>query len=243
VKEIDFLPEWYLDGKRRRVHMRRQYAALTIVFLGMLAYNLTSAHRIGRATAEVAALESRRGHAENATVRFDRITQELSDHQAKVNLLKEMDSRIDPAALVAEISHLIGERVVLSRVEFISEPVVQKDATSARNGSAVRVANRSGDSSKPTKLGDVKFRIVLAGVAASSDDVGTLVIRLEESSYFRQAYFSFSRNNTIEVAASTSRVETEGHTRTSPVRPKQTLQVSEFEITCYLANYEEIEKG
>ncbi len=232
MKEIDFLPEWYLESKRRRVHMRRQYVALAIVFLGMMGYNLTSAHRISRATAEVAKLESRRSQAEDAAHRFDAITRELSEHQAKASLLEKVDSRIDPAALVAEISHLVGAHVVLSRVEFISEPVHREEAAATRNGSAVRVVDRSGDSTGAAKLGDVKFRIVLAGIAASSDDVGALVCRLEESSYFCKAYFSFSRNNTIQVSASTP-----------STRPKQALEVSEFEITCYLANYEEVEKG
>jgi len=216
---------------------------LAIVFLVMMAYNLTSAHRIGRATAEVAKLENRRAQAETATRRFDTITQELSLHQAKANLLEQMDSRIDPAALVAEISHLIGAHVVLSRVEFVSEPVVREEATATRNGSVVRAVDRSGDATKPAKLGDLKFRIVLAGVAASSDDVGALVCRLEESSYFRKAYFSFSRNNTIQVADSRALGETEGNPSPASTQPKQTLQVSEFEITCCLANYEEIEKG
>jgi len=237
VKEIDFLPEWYLEGKRHRVHMRRQYVALTIVFLGMMTYNLTSAHRISRATAEVAKLESRRVQAEKATERFDAITRELGAHQAKADLLDKVDSRIDPAALVAEISHLIGANIVLSRVEFISEPVQSKEAAAKRTSTAVRAVERPGAAAGAAKLGDMKFRIVLAGIAAGSDDVGALVCRLEESSYFRQAQFSFSRNNTIQVAPTKA---TDG---AGPDGAKQALQVSEFEITCYLANFEEIEKG
>ena len=34
VKELDFLPEWYKDDKRRQLHVRRQYVALVAVFLG-----------------------------------------------------------------------------------------------------------------------------------------------------------------------------------------------------------------
>ncbi len=237
MKEIDFLPEWYLEGKRRRVHMRRQYVALTIVFLGMMAYNLTSAHRISRATAEVAKLESRRVQAEKATERYGAITRELSQYQAKADLLDKVDSRIDPAALVAEISHLIGGNIVLNRVEFLSEPVQGNEAASKSTSTAVRAVNPPATAAGAAKLGDVKFRIILAGIAAGSDDVGALVCRLEESSYFRQAHFSFSRNNTIRVAPAA------GADGGSPDGAKQALQVSEFEITCYLANFEEIKKG
>jgi hypothetical protein len=78
-------------------------------------------------------------------------------------------------------------------------------------------------------LGDVRFRILLAGVAASPENVGELVCRLEASSFFRNVYSSGFRNRSIEVPVA----------RAADV--KETLQVSEFEITCYLANYEEIE--
>ena len=229
MREIDFLPEWYTEGKRRRVQRCRQYAGLTIVFLGMMAHNLVSAHRIGRASAELAQLETHRVQAESVTRRFDMISAELGQYQAEANLLKQMDSRIDPAAVVAEISHLISRHVVLSRVEFISEPVRPRNATDKSSGSAVRAASRSGKAGKSTPLGDVKFHVVLAGVAASPADVGALVCRLDESSYFQEVHPSFSRNNSIEVAEA------------SATSPKRTFQVSEFEISCYLANYKEVQ--
>jgi len=54
---------------------------------------------------------------------------------------------------------------------------------------------------------------------------------------------SFSRNNSIEIADSPSPIEGKDDTKTSSTQRKRTFQVSEFEITCYLANYEEVENG
>ena len=237
MKEIDFLPEWYKEGKRRRVHMRRQYIALTVIFLTMLTYNMTAEHRIGAA---VSRLEDQRRGAEDVTFEFNRISRELGEYQAKTNAIKQIDSRINLGAVLAEISHVMGDRVILSRLEFISEAFPQADKKEQKaNASAVRTAGKPNGGNKPAPLGDVRFRIVLAGVAIDASDVGALVCRLDESPYFQRVYPSFSRNTTINVSSEkTGELPGWEPGQASP-RAKEALQVSQFEITCYLANYEE----
>jgi len=241
VKEIDFLPEWYKEGKRRRVYMCRQCVALGIIFLAMVGYNTIAAQKIAHATAGLAQLEDQRIQAENVMHRFDMLSKELGEYQTEVKSLAQMDSRIELAAVLAEISHIIGGRIVLSRVEFISEPVSQTDEAQNRNRSAVRAAGTSRDSTKPGLLGDVRFRILLAGVAASPKDVGELVCRLEESFYFQDVHPSFSRPGKVEVSTARPRLQTNRGTKNPATELKETIPVSDFEITCYLANYEEIE--
>ncbi len=242
MKEIDFLPEWYKEGKRRRVHMRRQYIALAVVFLTMLTYNLTAEHRIARASARIAQLEDRRVQAEEVMREFNRINRALGAHKAKADAIRQIDSRISLGAVLAEISHIVDDRVILSRTEFIAEPAAQVAKKQANNsGSAVRAASKQGPRSQDVPLGDVRFRIVLAGVAVEQGDVGTLVCRLDESPYFKRVVPSFSRPGTIYLPP-----KSDGEpavTSTDPRTPKmkEAFQVSEFQITCYLANFEEIE--
>jgi Tfp pilus assembly protein PilO len=233
VKEIDFLPEWYKEGKRRRVHMRRQFAALTIIFLTMMTYNLTSAHKISRATAEFAQLEDQRLQAENVMHRFDMVSKQLGEYRVEMDSLRRMDSRIDLAAVLAEASHIIGRHVVLSRVEFIAEPVAATDQKAPGNGSAVRLAVPA---TQKVPLGDVKFRILLAGVAANPADVGELVCQLDRSSYFQHAHFSFARNSTIQVPVGGAQEPAGDQTP----RPNETFQVTEFEITCSLLRKQQV---
>jgi hypothetical protein len=73
-------------------------------------------------------------------------------------------------------------------------------------------------------LGGVKFKVVINGVAADASDVAELVCRLEDSPYFCLVYPSFSRNKKMTVTKRPARED---------------FQVTEFEIGCYLANYEE----
>ena len=241
MKEIDFLPEWYKEGKRREVSVRRQCVALGLIVVGMIAYNAIAAHKIARATAGLEQLGDHRIQAESVMHRFDMLGREVAEYQAEAESLSRMDSRIESAAVMAEISHIIGERVVLSRIEFIAEPMGKDDQTRKHNGSAVRAAAGARNRGQAVPLGDVKFRILLAGVAAKPEDVGELVCRLDESSYFRDVQTSGFRNSTIEVPIVRPQEPTSEGTKKPAADNKQTLQVSEFTITCYLANYDEIE--
>lgn len=217
--------------------MRRQYAVLIAFFLAMVTYNTIAAHRVARVNAELTRLEDRRYWADGILREHEAVSKQLSEQQAEVAAFQRVDARIDVAAVLAEISHVVGEQVVLSRVEFLSEPLPtgQKDAD--RGGSMVRIAGPSRTSTKAVSLGNVRFRVVLAGIATNSAEIGALVCRLDDSPYFQQVHPLF-RENTIQVAgASESQSEKDG-----PRRGTRAVSVTEFEIVCYLANYEERDK-
>jgi hypothetical protein len=241
VKDIDFLPEWYKEGHRHRVHMRHQYAVLAAVVCAMITYNVAATHRINRISASIDGLDDQRRIAEQVIYEYDVTNKQLQERQAKVDLIAQMDSKIDVSAVLAELSHIINGSVVLSRLDFISETVDTPKEPSP-SSTTVRPADASG-TGKYVPLGDVRFRIVMAGVAANPADVGTLACRLEESPYFRQVYPSVSRSSKIEMAAPAAAPPTARADSVQTEQGKETLQASEFEITCYLANYEESKGG
>jgi hypothetical protein len=236
VKEIDFLPEWYLEGKRRKVCIRRQCLALGLIVMGMVTYNTIAARRIDTAAAALEQLEDHRIQAEDVMHRFESLSREVSEYRTKADELRRMDSRIESAAVLAEISHIIGDRIILNQLEFTAEPVAPADQNATRGNSAVRAV---GTKQTSIPLGDVKFRILLAGVAANPEDVGELVCRLDESTYFRDVHSSGFRNDTIDIPESRATGSAEPEGQKSATETKRTVQVSEFKITCYLANYDE----
>jgi hypothetical protein len=239
MKELDFLPEWYKDGKRCQVHVRRQCAALVIVFLAMMTFNLTATLRASKAAAALARLDPQRVRAEAVVYEFNSVTKELNALKVRAGLIEQMDSKIDVAAILAEMSHLIGASVALSKVELVAEPLQRPEAKEGTSGSAPRIIGGAASPKKSGSLGNVGFRIVLAGIAAHPAHVADLVCKLDESSYFRRVYPSFSRNAKIQVGAEAAGSAQAGKA-TAPGR--ETLDATEFEITCRLANYEEIEK-
>lgn len=234
MKEIDFLPEWYKEGRRRRLHMRRQYVVLVLFFLAMVTYNTLATHKISKASVELNRLEDRRFWAEGVLHEYDAVSQQLSARQAKVATVQQADARIDVAAVLAEISYVIGDGVVLKRLDFISEPIASDEKTTGRSDAAVRTAPSSRTSTRTGSLGPVRFRLALAGIAVDSAEVGALVCRLDDSPYFQQV----RPLNTIQIGtagAGSSSVRRDGFSPTD----RRSLSGTEFEITCHLANYEE----
>jgi len=236
MKELDFLPDWYRRNRRHQSHMRKQYLALLIASLAMMGFNVTATHRAHQAAAELTSHEVECARAEAVVSEFNLVTKELNDLRGKADLIARMDPKVDVAAVLAELSHLIGESVVMRRVDLVAEPFRRSPAGPETTGSVVRIAGTSENAGKPTWLGSTRCRVVLAGVAARPADVADLVCRLDQSSYFRQVSPSFSRGVKIQPGAPVAQ-----ENKTAPKAP-ETVEATEFEIICYLANYEETGK-
>ncbi len=224
MKEIDFLPEWYRSGRRRQISYRTQYIALGGIFVVMMAWNLIAGGSISRAAAELSRQKSQETAAERITQKTATIKQQIAELEKRAKVLDRIDSRIDVASVLAEMSFLMGERIVLSKLEFSAEKFAGRTAGRAGGVLPVRAGGRGSSRKKGTWLGDVRFKVVMNGIAVNGSDVAELICKLEDSAYFSQVIPSFSRNTTVR---------TEG-------RPAEgELQVTEFEMSCYLANYEQ----
>ena len=224
MKEIDFLPEWYKRQKRRQIGIRRQYLALGCILAAMVVWNFITAGTVSRAEARIADICSKHSESQILSKRFDQVQSQLTQLCEETAVLEEIDSRINVAAVLAEMSFLIDKEMVLSTVKFTAQRV-----KSSKSQQAGRVGLRRADikTEQPRYLGDVIFEIVISGLASEAGDVAGLVCRLEESPYFCNVIPLFSRN----AMAKTKMLNKPGVSE-SPV--------TEFEITCQLANYRQV---
>ena len=246
MKEIDFIPEWYKRGRRRQLSYRTQYVALGGMFVVMMAWSLASFRSLSKATAELVQMAPRQSQAQSVSRELKNAQNRLSDLQKKTRVIEEIASKIDVASVLAEMSFLIDEKVVLSKVEFTAQKF---DATAQREpggASVVRVAS-DGLAGKQAPLGKVRFQIVINGVASDPSDVAKLTRRLEDSPYFCLVRPSFSRSKTIDAAGGSTAnsdikaAKTSGQIKSAAEPTAKKYQVSEFEISCYLANYRQDE--
>lgn len=243
MKEIDFLPEWYKSGRRRRMGYRTQYIALGGVLIVMMVWNFTTAHSISKAKAELAHVAAGQAQAEKASQEFEALKTEIADLQKKAQSIDQIDSNIDVASVLAEMSYLIDKKIVLGKMELIAEKFADKQGAQPGNNFLVRVAIPALNEKRTWPLGDVRFKIVIRGIAADAGDVAALICKLEDSPYFCQVVPSFSRNAEVKVADYSSLPSGAGTgERTAGAdrdiqRSGRSIQVSEFEISCYLANY------
>ena len=137
---------------------------------------------------------------------------------------RSMDDVISELQQIKQrLVYLIDDNIVLSQVDFDAERFdnEQQSNTSGQTVNVIRVAGGRPLGKEKLPLGDVRFKILIRGVAADAGDIADLICKLEESPYFCLVYPSFSRNRKIKAG------------------PDKDLPVSEFEISCYLANYQE----
>ena len=243
MKEIDFLPEWYKSGQRRQVSYRTQYIALGGVLVVMVVWNFIATHSISKVRAQFAQMSTKQAEAEGLSVKLAGLKSELRGLQEKAESIEDIDSKIDVAGVLAEMSFLIDEKIVLSKVAFIAEKFEDRRQAeiSPRAGTVVRAVRTKLGKKRELPLGDVRFRVVISGVAADASHVAALICRLEDSPYFCQVVPSFSRTAVINAAGNPSfRSRTKSlNTKGSVQETGGNIQVSEFEISCYLANYRE----
>jgi Tfp pilus assembly protein PilN len=222
MKEIDFLPTWYRSGRRRQISYRAQYVGLAGIFVVMMVWNFIATHSLSKATAELAGAELKSAGAESTAQEFTKIKSEAAHLQEKARTIEEIDSKIDVANVLAEISFLVDKKIVLSKVEFVAEKFSGRQGGKPNSGSAVRVVGGDFSGKEVLPLGDVRFKVVINGVASDASDVAALICKLEDSPYFCQVIPSFLRNKEMKTPAKVT---------------GENFQVSEFEISCELANY------
>ena len=237
MKEIDFLPEWYKNGQRRQVSYRTQYIALGGAFVVMVVWNFIAMHSISRVRAQFAQMSTKQAQAEGRSAELAELQSELRDLQKKAESIEEIDSKIDVACVLAEMSFLIDEKIVLGKVALVAEKFEDKQQA----GTVVRAVRTKLSEKRNLPLGDVRFRVVIEGVAMDASNLAALICRLEDSPYFCQVVPSFSRTTVVNVAGNPSlrSWSKSPNTKGSVQETKGNIQASEFEISCYLANYRE----
>ena len=212
MKEIDLLPQWYKDSRRHRLSYRKQCMVLGAILLMMMLWNVSAVHRVSKVTASTRAVELKQVESENMRREFAQVRSQVTGFEKKQDVLEKISSKIDVAGVLGEISFLINEKIVLNRLDIRAEKFSGKGSATGAGGVRSASPGKGG-----ALAGDVRYRILIRGIAAESSDVAELICRLEDSSYFCQVYPSFSRDKKITVDSE--------------------YQVSEFEIRCYLANY------
>ncbi len=225
MKEINFLPKWYENDRRRQISFQTQYVILGVMFVMMLLWNFVAAHSISKTTAELAQIAPRYAEAESISREFSKIESEAMKLEKTAKFAEGVDSKMDVASVLGEISFLVGKRTLLSKLEFVAEKFVDKKGNKINDSSLALIGNPVGFREvQGLPFGKVRFKVVISGIALDASDVAKLICKLEDSPYFCQVIPSFSRNRKIKTER---RVIGEDY------------RVSEFEIICYLANYSE----
>ncbi len=212
MKEIDFIPEWYKTGQKRIVSYHRQYILITLLFVVLLAWSHAAGSFVSRVKAEVNRVENLLEVKTPLAQVYGNMKETVTNLQADAHVLERVEPRVDLSHVIAELSYLVSDRIVLSKIDIQSEAV--QAVPTWKKKDVVRIAAGTGRASSALPEASTRSKVTIAGIAAEGSDVASLIENLEESSWFCQIIPGFSKSK-----------ETKG------------VATMEFEIGCYVANY------
>ena len=216
MKEIDFIPQWYKTGQKRILSYHRQYALVTILFVALLVWSFVAGGFISRARAQVDDREDLLEMGKPFEAEYHEVSQEISLLEAKADLLSRVRPKANISEIIAELSYLMSDRIVLSRLHVEHESL-DLSSGSGRKG-AVRLLSTRRQAVSSLPAANTVLHVVMSGIAAEASDVARLISKLEESRYFFRIVPGYSKNKKVGQ-----------------------FMAVEFEIRCYVANY--IQRG
>jgi hypothetical protein len=208
MKEIDFLPEWYKQGRLQQRKHREFYIALGLIVFIMAVWSIFANGRVAIVKARNTTLRNTKLIQERSEAEYCKADGECRVLKSRCKMLGTIKSHIVISNVIAELTHLLDNNIILKKLEIKAEPIPEQDM---KTGIKV-VSAAGGRSASPERRN--RFKITLTGLAADAAQVAGIINKLEQSDYFFQIVPGFSRNTTAGQ-----------------------YQACEFEITCYLANY------
>ncbi|MBW8002114.1 MAG: hypothetical protein FVQ80_08820 [Planctomycetes bacterium] len=235
MKEIDFIPEWYRNKRyKQRVYFRR-YVVLGGLFAVMMTWNFVTAFSISRAKAGIAKAEKQYEQIGSHANQFAVIKNQISSSRKKAAILDMVSPGIDVASILAELSYLIKDEILVSNIDLTAERFTIDQINPRAKGLNLRVANSQMLNSSILAVGDIRFKFVLKGLAADATDVAELIVDMEQSPYFSQVIPAYSRNRKIKAKGKFRRWLLT--INNDAAQSDNGYGVSEFELNCYIANY------
>jgi len=216
MKDIDFIPEWYKANQNRKRRYHRQYILLASLLVVMMSWSFFIGQYVDRVHADVEDIQTIFETGKAKVEEGVRLQSEIASLQHQVRILDAATPRTNISAIIAELSYLIQDDIILSKLSFNNEEIkLDHEASSGPSGSIVQInASPQGNKASGVSLDPKRTRVVLTGIAAKPADAAALISRLEQSDYFQQVLPVYTKAKKIKEH-----------------------DVTEFEIRCFVADY------
>lgn len=214
VKEIDFLPEWYKAGRKRKVSYKRQYTVITSLFAVLVAWSFVVDHSASIAKATVERRNKFAPINQGITAEYNQIKNDLEKLKTKTDLLDKLLPTVNFANVIAELAFVVNENIMLKFLDIAAEQIDTANTQRNTTKPVVKLTADTQDSEAVMPPENYRFKVTITGIAAGAPDVAMLISKLESSPYFCNVIPGFSKTKEIND-----------------------YSVTEFEITCFIANY------
>ncbi|MHC4524251.1 MAG: PilN domain-containing protein [Planctomycetota bacterium] len=215
MKEIDFIPEWYKADRVRKRRYAHQYTTIAVIFAIMMVWSFVVGHHVKYVSAEVEDIQASFAKGKEQVQHTLNLQSEIDLMEQKAVLLDKITSRTKMTAILGELSYLIQKNIILSKLSLVNEPIEKLKEESHVSGAVVQIGNSRQQQNSVIPSSPSRLKVTLTGIAATPNDVASLMSRLEQAEYFQQVAPVFSRPEKIKDR-----------------------DVTEFEIRCYVADYQ-----
>ncbi|MFC1763706.1 hypothetical protein ACFL6U_16725 [Planctomycetota bacterium] len=229
MKDVDFLPDWYNESRRRQSSVRVQYTALGIIFLIMVVCNSLATRSISMASAEISLAEPVRIRAEYTSMEVEKRQQHLNQLHEQMSLAEKLDDHFPVASTLAELSGLLNDHLIMKRLQFTAQAFA--DPGRPQDTTIQKSKTRSTDSnSLLLTLHPLRFRVVIEARATDAQAIAQFLSDLEESAYFDHVHLRYSRNSGLAQADQKVMADADDNTAGGKLR-----YLTDCEISCYVA--------
>jgi Tfp pilus assembly protein PilN len=192
MPQADFLPERVRQQRQRRQRLTRQaYLVLAcIAALGLLGWLRQG--RVQQARAELTDQRARMQEAESRIARIPRLERELADLRIKQQIDRELGSRTDTTAVLAELCRLMPETMSMISLELKPVEIRRKIMPSNRGRSGGRAVSADRAGRPATKI-ERRLQLVLTGMASSDVDVANFIGQLSASPLFEDVNIGYTK--------------------------------------------------
>lgn len=215
MKEIDFIPEWYKANQNRRRRYHRQYVLMVSLLVMMMVWSFVVGEYVEQVSADVEAIQSIYDKGSLKVHEGTILEGEIAQLKYQTALVEAVAPRTDVSPILAELSWLIRGHVVLSGLSLKHEIIRESGEQSASQAGIVRVGRSSQKAETIPGMTPTRMCITLTGITEKGADAALLISQLEESEYFDHVWPVY--------------------TKAAKVKGRD---VTEFEIRCYLADYQ-----
>ena len=211
MREIDFLPEWYKSSKRRKVNYRMQYLVVGGAFAVLMTWSFVASYSNSVVKKHIEIMQKSLDSHIKIKSKYENYNRELAVLSERVDRLDKLDSGINITSILAELSYLASDDVMLTDLDLKSE-VMTNENTGQMKAGLVRLSAPKSDKKTAMPDPNVRYKFTLHGVASGAAPITDLISELEKSPYFCQV-----------IPGLLEHVKESNCTR--------------FEISCYIANY------
>jgi hypothetical protein len=179
VTELDFLPQSYHEGLRRREQTRRNVLLCVGLGLAMISLHGLSLVRINAAQAELTSLRNGTGGWQSARDQLAMFKNRRDACYRQLDLIDGLEDAAPLDAAIGEATRLLSESMALTTVQVDAGTVEEPQA---------------GTPDTPTASIPRATRVRLVGVAATDVEVGIFLGKLSACPVFSDVTLSYSRD-------------------------------------------------